>query len=93
MIVSNLAFQKPTWQSSTLQIHSSDRAVDGLKSDLSAAGFQCAISTRIFDETTVMWLVDLEDVKSINHIKLYYRTENITWGMADNLLLFLKHNV
>ncbi|XP_056002092.1 multiple epidermal growth factor-like domains protein 10 isoform X2 [Ostrea edulis] len=78
----NLALRKPTWQ-----LHqygpgddrfNASNAVDGLKSDLSAWGGQCVISNS--NELTATWRVDLQDILSIRHITIYYRTDNVAWG-------------
>uniref|UniRef100_A0A8W8P2X3 Uncharacterized protein n=1 Tax=Magallana gigas TaxID=29159 RepID=A0A8W8P2X3_MAGGI len=71
----NLAYKKPTWQ--TLDKYSSDKAVDGLYTNLSAIGNQCAVS---FASSEVTWLVDLETINSISKIVLYHVTEGSTLG-------------
>ena len=77
----NLAYQKPTWQSSTLGTHSSHLAVDGRKSDFSEAGNQCALSRDYKDTAT--WFVDLETIQNINQIKIYPRTEGRQWSKLN----------
>ena len=77
----NLAYQKPTWQSSTLGTHSSHRAVDGRKSDFSEAGNQCALSRDYKDTAT--WFVDLETIQNIDQIKIYPRTEGRQWSKLN----------
>jgi hypothetical protein len=81
-VIENIAFLKPAWQLSSY-IRGDDRfkasnAVDGLRSDLGAMGGQCAISKNKHLEA--IWRVDLEDVRSICHIVIYYRTENSEFG-------------
>lgn len=67
--IDNLAYKKLTWQTS--QIYSSEKAVDGLYTDRSPAGNQCAISKP--SPTNVTWLVDLGGVRSISEVRIYYR--------------------
>ena len=55
-----------------------EKAVDGLKSDLSVNGGQCAIAGSGLKTAT--WRVDLRDISSIHHMTIYYRTENLPWG-------------
>lgn len=77
----NLAYKKPTWQ--TLDKYSSDKAVEGLYTNLSAIGNQCAVS---FASSEVTWLVDLETINSISKIVLYHVTEGSTFGKLISLL-------
>ena len=54
-------------------------AVDGLKSNLSVVGGQCAQSGN--NQQNATWWVNLTSILSIHHITIYYRTENSQWGM------------
>jgi hypothetical protein len=83
--IENIALEKPAWQLNPYNTGGDGRfdvkagnAVDGLKSNLSVWGKQCVISG--INKTTAIWRVDLEDIRSIRHIVIYYRTENSAWG-------------
>nr|XP_022296781.1 protein draper-like isoform X3 [Crassostrea virginica] len=74
----NIALGKDAYQSSTYNsITGAEKAVDGLKSNLSFSGGQCAVSAS--GEKTALWRVELGDVSSIQNITIYYRTENLFW--------------
>ncbi|XP_078327391.1 uncharacterized protein LOC111112176 [Crassostrea virginica] len=55
-------------------------AVDGLKTNLSVFGGQCVISGN--EKRTATWWVNLTSILSIHHITIYYRTENVPWGLS-----------
>lgn len=61
-------------------------AVDGLKSNLSFHGGQCVVSAQ--GHETAIWRVDLGSVHYIDHITLYFLTENNCWG---NYLIIVKY--
>lgn len=52
--------------------------MDGLKSNLSVWGGECAISENRM--RTATWWVNLTRIFSIHHITIYYRTGNQKWG-------------
>jgi hypothetical protein len=78
----NIVLHKPAWQ--LHQFNPGDyrfdasNASDGLKYDLHVWSGQCTISAG--NQQIATWRVDLEDIRSIHYITLYYRTENQPWG-------------
>lgn len=80
----NIALNKTTYMSSTFSnLTSSNKAVDGQKTNLSFIEGQCAISSNGYK--TAEWRVDLENLCSITYITIYYRTENLPWGNQMSL--------
>ncbi|XP_052692292.1 uncharacterized protein LOC128170547 isoform X2 [Crassostrea angulata] len=61
-------------------------AVDGRKSNLRLWGGQCAVSSL---GTTATWWVDLTSINSINHITIYFRTDNKPWGSSNIFTKFV----
>lgn len=59
-------------------IYDAANAVDGLKSNLSIGGGQCVVSAA--GPETATWRVDLLSVHYIDHITLYFMTDNRHWG-------------
>lgn len=83
----NIALRKPTYQLHPYIVNDAtfdaSNAVDGLKSDLSAWGGQCAITADGY--RTATWWVNLNSIHSIHHITIYYRTDNVDYGMIHGL--------
>ncbi|XP_065922222.1 multiple epidermal growth factor-like domains protein 11 [Magallana gigas] len=75
----NVGFNKSAWEqypyNHPYRQWGAERAVDGLYSDLTAAGGQCVISAN--RKSTAELRVDLERIHIIHHIVIYYRTEHI----------------
>lgn len=69
----NLAMNKPAWQT-PLSNNSwrSEFAVDGNAK-------LCTISAD--KQSTAEWHVDLGNVSSVREISIYYRTDDISWGI------------
>lgn len=59
------------------------KAVDGLKTNRSFSGGQCTQSGN--NQYEAIWRVDLGAVLGINHITLYYKTDNVAWGLYNYL--------
>ncbi|XP_034324714.2 uncharacterized protein [Magallana gigas] len=74
----NLSYMKPTWQSSTFSsLGTSYKAVDGHYTSRNYHDGQCAISG--LNQRSVIWRVNLGKIYRIDHINLYFRTENLKW--------------
>lgn len=76
----NVALNRSAWQQYPYPDRpwGAEKAVDGLKSNLSANGEQCAISNN--DKVTAEWQVDLRGLYKIHHISIHYRTDNLQWS-------------
>ncbi|XP_062604906.1 multiple epidermal growth factor-like domains protein 10, partial [Saccostrea cucullata] len=80
----NNAYKHPTWQQTTHPSNfGAEKAVDGLKFDLSARGHQCSISAN--NQRVAFWRVNLLERKFIHHIVIYYRTDNFAWDENNAL--------
>ncbi|XP_078329800.1 uncharacterized protein LOC144624230 [Crassostrea virginica] len=82
----NLAYNKPTYQQFQYKgmshnLTDASNAVDGLKSNLDVWGGQCVASEN--NRQTATWWVNLTRIYAIHHIKIYYRTGNIDWGIFN----------
>ncbi|XP_078329142.1 uncharacterized protein LOC111112849 isoform X1 [Crassostrea virginica] len=91
----NIALQKPSYQRHRYEniqeaLTKASNAVDGEKSNLSVWGGQCVISD-INKQSALLW-VNLTSILSIDHITIYFRTENKMWaptyGMIHRVLGF-----
>lgn len=74
----NLAYKKTTWQTS--EVTSSDNAVDGLYTNRTIAGNQCAVSKP--DPIEVTWLVDLGVEKAypkFEYITSFIMIHGVSW--------------
>ena len=81
IFVDNIALNKPAKEEFPY-VHpkvSASNAVDGRKTDLRGLGGQCSLSA--VNITNATWWVNLTSILSIHHIKIYYRTDNVAWGM------------
>lgn len=81
----NLAYKKPTWQTS--EVTSSDNAVDGLYTNRTTAGNQCAVSKP--DPIEVTWIVDLGVERSISEVRIYYQSHYDPWSEFFSIYNFL----
>ena len=82
MCTENLALHKPAWQSNTYLsgYTGAELAVDGMYTNLSRGGGQCAVSR--YGETAE-WRVDLGGVKSIHHVLIQYVTGKSMLGIIS----------
>ena len=91
LFTENLALKKEAWQNN-YNYDTADRAVDGLKQNLSWNGGQCAWSLR---GRIAEWRVDLGGILSIHHIFIQFNTNNRVWGtvfsMKNVLMIFAKN--
>lgn len=82
LCIVNIALHKPAFQQYPFiegeASYDANRAVDGLKSDLSWSGGQCVLSS---GRHTATWWVNLTSILSIHHITIYYRTDNVEPGI------------
>lgn len=80
--VENVALNKPVFQLHPYiklnKTFDANNAVDGLKSDLSWSGGQCAVSA--LEKEIAAWWVNLGSLYIIHHITVYFRTNNAIWG-------------
>ncbi|XP_065921950.1 receptor-type tyrosine-protein phosphatase mu isoform X1 [Magallana gigas] len=91
----NIAHNKQAYQQNQFLAgndkYDASNAVDGLKSDLTSNGGQCAISAA--KQTATLW-VNLTAIHSIHHITIYFMTNDLKWGSSNILTpLFLGFSV
>ena len=92
VFIVNIALNKPTYQEYRFtglskNLTQASNAVDGLKSNLSVWEGQCVISD--INQQTATWWVNLTSILSIQHITIYYRTDNANWGRGS--IIFNYH--
>nr|XP_022307321.1 uncharacterized protein LOC111113375 [Crassostrea virginica] len=85
----NIALQKPSYQRHRYEniqeaLTKASNAVDGEKSNLSVWGGQCVISD-INKQSALLW-VNLTSILSIDHITIYFRTENKMWAPTSDMI-------
>ena len=73
----NLAFRRPTWLSASWGGYTSEKAVDGRKTNRHYADGPCTVSPDIQEVT---WRVDLQRIRKIEYIRIYFRTDNRPFG-------------
>ena len=80
--IENIALHKPAEEEFPYNHPNTyaSNAVDGRKTDLSGLGGQCSLSAG--NQRTATWWVNLGSILSIHHITIYYRTDNVAWGMC-----------
>lgn len=90
MPTDNVALNKSAYQLYPYEekddTYDASNAVDGLISDLDIDGGQCVASAT--DRRTAIWRVDLGSIHYINHIFLYFMTENKPWGTLFCIVIF-----
>nr|XP_034320244.1 uncharacterized protein LOC117687580 [Crassostrea gigas] len=91
----NIALNKQAYQQNQFLAgndkYDASNTVDGLKSDLTSNGDQCAISAA--KQTATLW-VNLTAIHSIHHITIYFMTNDLKWGSSNALTpLFLGFSV
>lgn len=83
----NVALNKPAFQLHPYiklnKTFDANNAVDGLKSDLSWSGGQCAVSA--LEKEIAAWWVNLGSLYIIHHITVYFRTNNAIWDNSNNV--------
>lgn len=81
----NIALNKPAHQLNQYDPgdnrFDASNAVDGNKSDLNGLRGQCVLSADHKEIAT--WWVNLTSILSIHHIIIYFRTDNVIWGINN----------
>lgn len=83
----NLSYKKNTWQHTTRPEGYSSRAVDGLFTNRAFDGNQCASTG---DSYFALWWVDLGHISRIDHIVVYFRTDNVPCGKINDVCTSLR---
>ena len=79
MALKKPAYQEHRYTGLSLALTQASNAVDGLKSNLSERGGHCVISGG--KRKTATWWVNLKEILNIHHLRIYYRTEHLPWGL------------
>lgn len=79
----NLSYRKQTWLSSPFSpFMAGDKAVDGRYTSRHYSSGQCAISK---PSTQITWWVNLGKIHRIELVVIYFRTDNVQWGMVNGI--------
>lgn len=85
----NVALNKPAYQENAFfqnsNVGDASNAVDGKRSNLTRNGGQCVVSA---GRETTTWWVNLTSTHNIQHISIYFMTDNKPWG----IVFFLKND-
>nr|XP_022303399.1 uncharacterized protein LOC111110994 [Crassostrea virginica] len=81
----NLAFRRPTWLSASWGGYTAEKAVDGRKANSHYANGPCTVSPDIQEVT---WRVDLQRIRKVEYIRIYFRTDNRPFDRNNHLAGF-----
>lgn len=73
-VLENLAYMKPTWQSSTSGLYASSRAVDGIKNRYPGPEISCSCSYTL-SELNAWWAVDLGKPAFVDGVQITTRSD------------------
>ncbi len=88
VIITNLALQKPSSQSSTIYGGTASRANDGNRN---GDWFANSV-THTNDEMAPWWQVDLQNTYLIDHIRIWNRTNSCCISRMSNYYVFISNN-